>query len=67
MSQELAEQYALSMISLSTQARGVVRDLNPKNDLRYLRVRAKRHEILVAFDPQFIVIIIQRWAHAEPK
>ena len=30
MTQELAEQYAFSMISLSTQARGVVRDLNPK-------------------------------------
>jgi len=27
-------------------------------------VRAKKHEILVAYDVQFIVIIIQRWTPA---
>ena len=61
MSLEDAEQYATTMISLTSQARGVVRDLDPKNELRYLRVRAKRHEIMVAYDQQFIVIVIQRW------
>eukprot|EP00601_Ochromonadales_sp_CCMP2298_P036263 CAMPEP_0173375258 /NCGR_PEP_ID=MMETSP1144-20121109/29533_1 /TAXON_ID=483371 /ORGANISM="non described non described, Strain CCMP2298" /LENGTH=168 /DNA_ID=CAMNT_0014327683 /DNA_START=101 /DNA_END=605 /DNA_ORIENTATION=+ len=61
MSLEDAERYATTMISLTTQARGVVRDLDPKNELRYLRIRAKRHEIMVAFDIQFIVIVIQRW------
>ena len=30
MPQEVAEQYAESMINLATQARGVARDLNPK-------------------------------------
>ena len=49
MTQEAAEKYAHSMMSLTSQARGVVRDLNPKNELRYLRIRAKRHEIMVAF------------------
>ena len=49
MTQEAAERYAHSMMSLTSQARGVVRDLNPKNELRYLRIRAKRHEIMVAF------------------
>mmetsp|Transcript_9164 Transcript_9164/g.15240 ORF Transcript_9164/g.15240 Transcript_9164/m.15240 type:complete len:106 (+) Transcript_9164:85-402(+) len=61
MSLEDAERYATTMISLTSQARGVVRDLDPKNELRYLRVRAKRHEIMVAYDIQFIVIVIQRW------
>ena len=73
-SQEIAEKYAQSMMTLATQARGVVRDLNPKvcvmfdwwkllsvfkvislifqNELRYLRVRAKRHEIMVAYGKQ---------------
>lgn len=64
MPQDVAEQFAQCMISLATQARGVVRDLNPKNELRYLRVRAKKHEVLVAYDVQFIVIIIQRWTPA---
>eukprot|EP01038_Epipyxis_sp_PR26KG_P010381 gene10381-13945_t len=50
MSLEDAEKYSNCMIKLTNQARGVVRDLNPKNELRYLRVRAKKHEIMVAFD-----------------
>jgi dynein light chain roadblock-type len=37
------------MMSLTNQARGLVRDLSPKNELRYLRLRAKRHELMVAF------------------
>ena len=61
MTQEEAEKYAKSMISLVTQARGVVRDLNPRNELQFMRVRTKKHEVMVAFDVQFIVIIIQRW------
>jgi dynein light chain roadblock-type len=62
MSLEDAEIYSKSMMTLTTQARGTIRDLNPKNELRYLRVRAKKHEIMVAFDLQFIVIVIQRWS-----
>jgi len=49
MSLEDAEKYAHSMISLTSQARGVIRDLDPKNELRYLRIRAKKHEIMVAY------------------
>eukprot|EP00604_Paraphysomonas_vestita_P001818 CAMPEP_0174821656 /NCGR_PEP_ID=MMETSP1107-20130205/9165_1 /TAXON_ID=36770 /ORGANISM="Paraphysomonas vestita, Strain GFlagA" /LENGTH=70 /DNA_ID=CAMNT_0016038937 /DNA_START=146 /DNA_END=358 /DNA_ORIENTATION=+ len=64
MTQEKAEQYSEAMMNLASQARSVVRDLNPKNELKYLRVRAKRHEIMVAFDVQFIVIVIQRWTAA---
>ncbi|DBA04392.1 TPA: hypothetical protein N0F65_009988 [Lagenidium giganteum] len=43
-----AERYANYMRELTTKARGVVRDLNPKNDLQYLRVRVKKLELLVA-------------------
>ena len=67
MTQEDAEVYATYMMSLAAQARSTVRDLNPKNELTYIRVRAKRHEILVAYDTQFIVIIIQRWTAAVDK
>lgn len=67
MTQEMAEKYSAAMMSLAAQARSVVRDLNPKNELRYLRVRAKKHEIMVAFDVQFVVIVIQRWTAAAEK
>eukprot|EP00621_Florenciella_sp_RCC1693_P004003 CAMPEP_0182533540 /NCGR_PEP_ID=MMETSP1323-20130603/13817_1 /TAXON_ID=236787 /ORGANISM="Florenciella parvula, Strain RCC1693" /LENGTH=202 /DNA_ID=CAMNT_0024743437 /DNA_START=40 /DNA_END=647 /DNA_ORIENTATION=- len=64
MSQEHAEQYADSMRHLANKARGVVRDLNPQNELRYLRIRAKRHEVMIAFDNEFLVIVIQKWTPA---
>lgn len=43
-----AEKYALYIKELTTKARGVVRDLNPKNDLQYMRIRVKKLELLVA-------------------
>ena len=52
---------------LSKKARGVVRDINPQNELRYLRVRAKRHEVMVAFDTEFLVIVIQKWTPASSQ
>ena len=61
MTQGQAEVYATKMHGLAKKARGVVRDLNPKNELRYLRIRAKKHEVLVAFDMEFLVVVIQRW------
>jgi len=64
MTQEDAEMYAESMIKVAFQARSTVRDLNPRNELRYVRIRAKKHEVMLAYDTQFIVIIIQRWTPA---
>jgi len=37
----------------------VVRDLDPQNDLTFLRIRSKKHEIMVAPDNEFLLIIIQ--------
>ena len=67
MSSEDAEKFATYMMSLTTQARGVVRDMDPKNELMYLRVRAKKQEVMVAFDNQFIVIVTQRWSPAQDR
>ena len=65
MPQELAELYATHMIALSAQARGVIRDLNPKHEIKFLRIRTKCKEVMIAYDPQFIVIVIQRWISAD--
>jgi len=67
MSQEDAEKYARCMLSLATQARGVVRDLDPRNELRYLRLRTRKAEIMVAYDLQFIVIVTQKWTAAQER
>lgn len=52
-------QYAGLMSQLADKARSVVRDLDPSNDLTFLRVRSKKHEIMVAPDKDFILIVIQ--------
>lgn len=58
MSQETAEIYAEAMRHLALKARGVARDLNPKGEMKYMRIRAKRHEVLVAFGEKTINLSI---------
>lgn len=41
-------QYAGLLHQLTTKARSTVRDLDPQNDLTFLRIRSKKHEIMVA-------------------
>lgn len=52
-------QYAGLLHSLAAQARNCVRDTDPQNDLTFLRVRSKKHEILVAPDKDYMLIVIQ--------
>ncbi|XP_022913766.1 dynein light chain roadblock-type 2 [Onthophagus taurus] len=52
-------QYAGLLSSLVDKARSVVRDLDAANDLTFLRIRSKKHEIMVAPDKEFILIVIQ--------
>ena len=41
-------QYASLITQMAHKARSVVRDLDPQNDLTFLRIRSKKHEIMVA-------------------
>ncbi|XP_066598244.1 dynein light chain roadblock-type 2 [Prorops nasuta] len=52
-------QYAGLISQLSDKARSVIRDLDPTNDLTFLRIRSKKHEVMVAPDKEFILIVIQ--------
>ena len=52
-------QYAGLISQLADKARSVVRDLDPTNDLTFLRIRSKKHEVMVAPDKEFILIVIQ--------
>eukprot|EP00386_Alphamonas_edax_P013719 GDKI01042307.1.p2 GENE.GDKI01042307.1~~GDKI01042307.1.p2 ORF type:complete len:102 (+),score=36.35 GDKI01042307.1:133-438(+) len=57
--QKLTLQYSALISQLAAKAKGVVRDLDPTNDLTFLRVRSKKHEIMVAPDKDYILIVIQ--------
>ncbi|XP_060074193.1 dynein light chain roadblock-type 2-like isoform X2 [Ylistrum balloti] len=52
-------QYANLLTQLTQKARSVVRDIDPQNDLTFLRVRSKKHEIMVAPEKDYLLIAIQ--------
>ncbi|CAA9993759.1 unnamed protein product [Nesidiocoris tenuis] len=52
-------QYAALMTQLCDKSRSAIRDLDPTNDLTFLRLRSKKHEIMIAPDKDFILIVIQ--------
>mmetsp|Transcript_4759 Transcript_4759/g.8265 ORF Transcript_4759/g.8265 Transcript_4759/m.8265 type:complete len:107 (-) Transcript_4759:530-850(-) len=55
----LTKQYAELIPSLADLARNLVRDLDPQNDLEFLRIRSFKHEIMVAAKEDFVLIVIQ--------
>ncbi|XP_073328813.1 dynein light chain roadblock-type 2 [Pagrus major] len=54
-----AVQYAGLLRNLTMMARSTVRDIDPQNDLTFLRIRSKKHEVLVAPENDFLLIVIQ--------
>ncbi|XP_073539870.1 dynein light chain roadblock-type 1 isoform X1 [Phyllobates terribilis] len=52
-------QYAGLMHQLVMKARSSVRDIDPQNDLTFLRVRSKKNEIMIAPDKDYILVVIQ--------
>ncbi|PKU33687.1 dynein light chain roadblock-type 2 [Limosa lapponica baueri] len=52
-------QYAGLLHQLTTKARSTVRDIDPQNDLTFLRIRSKKHEIMIAPDKEYLLIVIQ--------
>ncbi|XP_035798802.1 dynein light chain roadblock-type 2-like isoform X2 [Amphiprion ocellaris] len=47
------------LCQLSMLARTTVRDIDPQNDLTFLRIRSKKHEIMVALENNYLLIVIQ--------
>lgn len=52
-------QYASVFHQLLFKAKSSVRDLDPQNDLTFLRIRTKKNEIMIAPDKEYMLIAIQ--------
>ncbi|CAM4735056.1 unnamed protein product [Leuciscus chuanchicus] len=52
-------QYVGLLHQLTMKTRSTIRDIDPQNDLTFLRIRSKKHEIMVAPDKEFLMIVIQ--------
>jgi len=56
---EQTSKYSGLLTQLAGKARSVVRELDTTNDLTFLRIRSKKHEIMVAPDKDYMLIVIQ--------
>eukprot|EP00996_Jenningsia_fusiforme_P006030 NODE_7185_length_499_cov_10.077778_g6746_i0.p1 GENE.NODE_7185_length_499_cov_10.077778_g6746_i0~~NODE_7185_length_499_cov_10.077778_g6746_i0.p1 ORF type:complete len:101 (-),score=16.28 NODE_7185_length_499_cov_10.077778_g6746_i0:117-419(-) len=55
----LTIQYAALITQMTSKARAAIKELDSSNDLSFMRIRSKKHEILVAPDRDYILIVIQ--------
>ncbi|XP_068140913.1 dynein light chain roadblock-type 1 [Drosophila tropicalis] len=54
-----SQKYAGKMAPLIKMARSMISDLEPGDDLSYLRLRTRRNELMVASENDHMVILIQ--------
>lgn len=60
-SHDLTVQYAALFQSLTIKAKEVVTEMdNSNNELQMLRLRSKKHEIIIAPDSKYLLIVIQK-------
>mmetsp|Transcript_14574 Transcript_14574/g.12379 ORF Transcript_14574/g.12379 Transcript_14574/m.12379 type:complete len:107 (+) Transcript_14574:40-360(+) len=44
---------------LTVKAKTIIRDLDPSNDLTFMRVKSKHYEIMVAPDKEYLLVVMQ--------
>ena len=54
-----ATTYGIRLSQLAIHSRDLVRDLDPSNDLTFLRVSCKKYEMMIAPDKNYFLIVIQ--------
>ncbi len=54
-----AQQFRVSVPQIGKEARSMIRQLDPKNDLTFLRIRTTTKEILIAPDKDFYLCVLQ--------
>ena len=52
-------QHAALITHFARKARAVVTALDPTNELTFLRVRSKSHEIMIAPDKDYTLVVLQ--------
>jgi dynein light chain roadblock-type len=61
-----SEAHGERLSKLAKLARGVVRDLDPTDDLNFFRLRTQTKEILIGVHSEYLVIVQQQWSPAPP-
>jgi len=55
----LSIEYAGQIQLLVEKARSMIKEMDSTNDLTFVRLRSKKHEVLVAPDKEYALIVIQ--------
>ncbi|CAH1757004.1 9777_t:CDS:2 [Entrophospora sp. SA101] len=55
----LSKKYSDLITKLIEQAKTCVKDMDESNDLTFLRVRTKKHELMVAPENEYYLIVLQ--------
>ncbi|KAK6185547.1 hypothetical protein SNE40_007755 [Patella caerulea] len=53
-------QFATLIHKLAQKARSAVREIDPQNDLTFLRIRSKKQEIMCAPGNEYLLLVIQK-------
>ncbi|KAL0230229.1 hypothetical protein PCE1_003791 [Barthelona sp. PCE] len=56
---EEVARYSQLIMNLAAQGRSAVRDLDPRNDLNFIRIRSNKHEIMIAPEIDYTLVVIQ--------
>ncbi|KAI9473919.1 MAG: hypothetical protein EXX96DRAFT_528907 [Benjaminiella poitrasii] len=56
---DLTKQYGQLISTLVQQTRTTVATLDDQNELTFLRLRTKKHEIMIAPDHDYLLIVVQ--------
>ena len=59
LSTEDTEVYAALISQLSIKSSSIIRTLDDSDELSFLRIRSKKHEIMIAPDKDYILVVIQ--------
>ncbi|KAJ2802733.1 hypothetical protein H4R20_003164 [Coemansia guatemalensis] len=56
---EQSEVHGKLLSRLARDAAEIVEELEPQDELSFLRIRTKRHEIMVALDHSYLLVVVQ--------
>ena len=56
---EEAQKFAKMIPQIGKEARSMIKQLDSKNDLKFLRIRTKDHEILISPDKDYYLCVVQ--------
>lgn len=56
---EATNQHSLLLQSICERSKNLIHELDPSNDLTFLRLRTKKNEIMIAPDKNYLLAVIE--------